>query len=773
MKRIIAVFVILLLFSTFVLPAESKLSVRTMVQAFGGSPISYTALSHDGALLFTAHKAGYVNVFNRESGKMLHVLSGHESRVILIHVSRDNQRLLTMDESGKVLFRKIGTWEVIREKALSEDVDVYEMYGTDKFSSPVVSGDMRYLLCGTSSHHILLWDIRQDRVTLQGDIESGTRHDFKYEIDNPANITIDDRNQYVVSDYYSVNEGCMPLFEIDHGQLELVKKYPPNHWEADIIKISPDGRYVVAADENEEIRVLNFRTGQLMQTHMFENEDIEQIIITPDSRHLIVLREDLDVPGYSDVCALTAMELPALREISTLKYAENLHVQLESDHLYATLLSDHYIESWKMPLKSFLGGIPIEAGAALTAVAQDQSKRATRSYFKDISVSKDEKQVDIQVKDGDHSRTIFLPFPPGISDPDIDHCRISPDGASIAFILNDRLGLYDLRNNQILWSDPIDFDSDYPFLFLEDGSHLLFSNDNSPSLWNTETLQCIHQSETDGALTHDGGYVNISGDLGFDKATNAWRFVHVFTGDTLKVEKSFLNDVQNAMNVDDEYLHWGDEPVFIANKGSWLVLFDEVQRIDRAWVWDLPNRKLVSHFALNDNDGLENCYLLADGNHLVSDRFIYHLRHGNIMAVNPWSQGLLLPNRPLMTERMPVVFNSHEIRFAYPYLMTDQHTLIVRHDPGGTENVKQLDLNTGTMMNLKISGSFLTITPDERRVITRLNDVFDLKTGKVIQKQRWPNALDDYSLPDPYNHRKCRIFLPDEQLNIMVRYPDH
>lgn len=139
-------------------------SVPRVFAAGKNGGVRKLAISPDGRLAVAGYDSNNIVVWDIETGKALHVLTGHQWSISSVAVSPDGKRALTSDIDGELRLWDIGAGRLLRRWKGHER----GAYGA------VFTADGRHAVTGSGDTTIKLWDLDTFKEVRRFDGHSGT-----------------------------------------------------------------------------------------------------------------------------------------------------------------------------------------------------------------------------------------------------------------------------------------------------------------------------------------------------------------------------------------------------------------------------------------------------------------------------------------------------------------------------------------------------------------------------------------------------------------------
>ena len=306
--------------STQVSTTSSPSITRSLRTLKGSSDaIQILSFSSDGKRFFSTSfgnewlsgrytKENSIKIWNIAAGKLEHTLKGHYSTITSIHISSDNNRIISASDDRTIKIWNISTGKLERTlKGHSQQVSV-----------AVISPDQRYIISGGQDKTMKIWNFKTGKLerTLMG--HSGWIYSLalspngKHIVSADSEINgikiwnlatgklertlltanssktregfaISSKGRYIVSASEDKN---INVWDLDTGKLEHTIE-SGNSLSAPNVILSPDGQYIIGYNRWDEAKVWNLRTEKLERTLEGSSRGIQYVVISPDGQHIV------------------------------------------------------------------------------------------------------------------------------------------------------------------------------------------------------------------------------------------------------------------------------------------------------------------------------------------------------------------------------------------------------------------------------------------------------------------------------------------------------
>jgi WD40 repeat protein len=267
------------------------------------------ALSADGQTLFSTGEDRTIRIWDLDTGACRRAFRAHQDRVWTIALTPDGQQLISGSEDRSIKIWDIqqgkcvraingyGNWIkaialipgqqllasghrdcTIRLWQIQQHTCIHTLVGhTDAIMTIAVSADGRYLASSSLDLTIRIWDLQdltcKHTLLLRQDAASGTQFEGVCNLGfNPAG------DQLISADH----RGDLQVWDVQTGQLDRALPVHPTRIQAMIV--CKTHNLVATACENQ-IRIVNFHTGEYVQDLTAHDLPVMSIAVSPDGRY--------------------------------------------------------------------------------------------------------------------------------------------------------------------------------------------------------------------------------------------------------------------------------------------------------------------------------------------------------------------------------------------------------------------------------------------------------------------------------------------------------
>jgi WD40 repeat protein len=236
--------------------------IKDYVHELGGGPVSAVAFSQDRRLLATAHDAGFVRVWNTESGELVRTVKGDDQTIVAVALSPDGARLLSYTTAGAISVWEVATGRPVRSQTHGGETTVLAFW-TDWKRARVCCGDA-----------IVTFDVMAPR---------STRAAIPSIVNPTAAVFSADGTLLAIG----ARDGTLRLLQAESGKPTRTFN-PPTATTITSIALSPDGTRVMAGENGARMQLWDLSTARLLRTTETGIERIFSLGMSHDGQRIVV-----------------------------------------------------------------------------------------------------------------------------------------------------------------------------------------------------------------------------------------------------------------------------------------------------------------------------------------------------------------------------------------------------------------------------------------------------------------------------------------------------
>ncbi|MCP4695632.1 MAG: CHAT domain-containing protein [Gammaproteobacteria bacterium] len=519
------------------------------------------AFSSDGTQLVMASDGWTARLWDVQSGRVLHTLSGYESAIRHAAFSPDGTQLVTASDDKTVRLWDVQSGRVLRIRTLSR----HKNYINHAAFSP----DGTLLATASDDKTVRLWDVQSGRLlhTLRGHGYSIYLATFTFSPDGTLlAIAPDDKTARL----WDVQSGR--ILHIFSGHENSV-----NH-----AAFSPDGTQLVTASGDDTARLWDLQTKRLLHTLRGHYSGVKHAAFNPDGTRLITA-------SYDNTARLWDVQSGQL--LHTFSGHKNYvnHAAFSPDGtLLATASDDNTVRLWDVQSGRLLHTLRgHEDSVYHAAFSPDGTRVVTASSDKTVRFWDVQSMWDIHTLSGHNN--------------DVNHVAFSPDGTQLVTASDDNTArLWDVQSKRVLHTLRGHEERVKHAAFSPDGTQLVTTSDEEiiARLWDVQSGRILHTFGGDGYWVNQAVF-----------SPNGTLLVT-----TSEYTAARLWDVQSGRGLHTLSGHEGDVNAAFSPDGTLLVTTSGYKTVR---LWDVQSGRVLH--SLNGHEARVNQAAFSpDGTQLVT-----------------------------------------------------------------------------------------------------------------------------------------------------------
>lgn len=232
-----------------------------------GHLYSVNSLSFHGNFLASASSDKDIRIWDVAKDSCITVLMQHNTHVHSVSYSKNGKKLISGDESGKILFWDVqrGTYDTIQESGSS----VY---------SVIFNHTGKMCLSGHADGLIVFWDLS---------IKPYKKYrTFKGHKSLVTSVNYSPNEKYIVS---TSMDSTARIWDVAKGS--CIKVLKEHNGYPKTAHFSPDGKYIVTASSDKTNKVWDANTGECVLTN-YESARVSSAIFSPDGKWIASSNDD-------------------------------------------------------------------------------------------------------------------------------------------------------------------------------------------------------------------------------------------------------------------------------------------------------------------------------------------------------------------------------------------------------------------------------------------------------------------------------------------------
>jgi small GTP-binding protein len=274
------------------------------------------ALSADGQYALSGGKDKTVKLWQADSGKCQHVLTGHTDYVRSVAFNRDARLVLSASYD-----KTLRLWDSTSGKPLR----VFKGH-TDRVYSAVFSADARFALSGAGDGTLRCWDVASGNCLLV--FEGHTAGVRSVALSANGKLALSGAKDTTLRLWDMASGACIRIFE--------------GHTEAVInVALDSDGRFAASGSVDETVRLWDATSGTCLHTVQGYRNTIRRVAFSADQSNLLSASENCEIgslplanllPNSSPNFAPNHVsDLPLARSLATTRQYTNAKVLVVGD----------------------------------------------------------------------------------------------------------------------------------------------------------------------------------------------------------------------------------------------------------------------------------------------------------------------------------------------------------------------------------------------------------------------------------------------------------
>lgn len=231
--------------------------------------VNSIAISRDGQTLASGSDDKTIKIWNLLTGKLLRTLNGHSDLVASVAFSPNGQILASGSSDRTIKLWNYRTGKLLHTRAHPIGV-----------SSVAFNPDGQTFASGGYDNTIKLWNLHTGKL-----LRTVTAH-----LEPISSVAFSPDGQILVS---SSEDKTIKLWNLRSGELLRTLSgesgwfnydFDPNITPVYAIAFSPDGQILASSSVKNDIKIWNFRTGELLRTLIQHSDVVHSIAFSPDGQ---------------------------------------------------------------------------------------------------------------------------------------------------------------------------------------------------------------------------------------------------------------------------------------------------------------------------------------------------------------------------------------------------------------------------------------------------------------------------------------------------------
>lgn len=231
--------------------------------------INTVAISPDGQTLASGSDDKTIEIWNLHTGKLLRTLNGHSDLVASVAFSPNKQILASGSSDRTIKLWNYSTGKLLR--TLAHPIGV---------SSVTFSPDGQTFASGSYENTIKLWNLHTGKLlrTITGHLEPVNSVAF-----SPDGQTLASSSEDKTIKLWSFRTGeLLRTLSGESGWFNY--DFDPNITPVYAVVFSPDRQTLASSSVKNDIKIWNFRTGELLRDLTMHSEVVHSIAFSPDGQ---------------------------------------------------------------------------------------------------------------------------------------------------------------------------------------------------------------------------------------------------------------------------------------------------------------------------------------------------------------------------------------------------------------------------------------------------------------------------------------------------------
>lgn len=279
------------------------------------------AYAPDGKTILSGNTSSQATLYNAESGKVLHRLTGHQSLLWSVTYGPKSKNVFTASWDGTIKMWDVATGKEVRR--FPSNGRISDVNGI------AISPDGTKLMAGADDSAVHIWDINNGKEILNMRGHSGFVYGVAFTPDGLRAVS------------GGSQDGTLIFWDLKAGK--EIRRIRGLAGSIRTVSISPDGKYVVAAGDTT-IRMWDLKTGKMVRQFQGHTAPVQAVAFSPDGRRMASGGEDATI-RYWDV--RTGREIMVFRGHTAV--VSSLAFSPGGGRLVSGSSGDNTIRTWGLP----------------------------------------------------------------------------------------------------------------------------------------------------------------------------------------------------------------------------------------------------------------------------------------------------------------------------------------------------------------------------------------------------------------------------------------